>query len=157
VNIRPYTKRDFPAIADIYSESKLDELFYEEESFELLPLDKDDKRLTALLESDIYVYERGDVLAYGALFESEIRALFVHPKGRGKGLGESLLSYLLSKIKGMPSLYVVKSNLPAKSLYEKLGFRVIEDTQTSYNGVDVMASKMVRRECNDVLILSALS
>lgn len=144
MNIRKYNKNDYDAILDIYAASKLDELLFEEDMFELLPLEKDATRLSKLMESEIYIYEDSGVIGYGANCGSEIRALFVHPKGRKKGIGKCLLEFLLSKIPGEATLYVAKSNEPAKKLYKKFGFEVVEEFETSYNGIPVFANKMKR-------------
>jgi len=144
MKIRQYNENDYSMILDIYSKSKLDELRFEEKNFELLPLEYDYKRLAQLQESDIYVYETGKILGYGALFKSEVRALFVYPGSRRQGIGKCLLEYLLSKVTGSVSLYVAKSNLPAKSFYNNYGFKVVEEFKTTYNGKDVLANKMVR-------------
>jgi len=144
MNIRVFCENDFPAILDIYAKSKLDELRHESVQFQLLPLENDEKRLKELFESEIYVYEIGGVVAYCALFGSEIRALFVHPSDRGSGIGKLLLNFLLSKIDGCATLYVAKTNAPAKRLYEKFGFVVVEEFETTYNNISVMANKMTR-------------
>jgi len=144
MNIRPFSDNDFPAILDIYTNSKLDELRFESEKFELLPLEYDRVRLAELKESDIYVYDDGGVIGYGALFGSEVRALFVCPSARGKGIGKSLLGFVLLKVKGTASLYVAKTNIPAKLLYNSVGFVITDEFETTYNGVSVLANKMVR-------------
>ena len=144
MNIRPFRDNDFPAILDIYANSKLDELRFESEEFELLPLEDDRVRLAELKESDIYVYDDGGVIGYGALFGSEVRALFVCPSARGKGIGKSLLGFVLLKVKGTASLYVAKTNIPAKLLYNSVGFVITDEFETTYNGVSVLANKMVR-------------
>ena len=143
MNIRSFIDDDFPALLDIYANSKLDELRFEENEFELLPLDNDEIRLAELKESDIYVYEDGGVIGYGALFGSEIRALFVCPRARGKGIGKSLLEFMLLKVTGTVNLYVAKSNTPAKQLYRSYGFKVTNEFQTTYNGISVFANEMV--------------
>jgi len=144
MSIRPFHENDFAAILEIYAKSKLDELNYERREFVLLPLEQDHKRLAELQESDIYVCEDKGVVGYGALFGSEIRALFVLPSCRGKGVGKLLLKHLLSCIGKSAVLYVAKSNVPAKSLYESFGFKVTEEFETKYNCVPVLANKMVR-------------
>ena len=144
MSIRPFHENDFAAILDIYAKSKLDELIYECTEFVLLPLEQDHKRLVELRESDVYVYDDNGVVGYGALLGSEIRALFVLPDYRGKGIGKLLLKHLLSCIEGSAILYVAKSNTPAKNLYETFGFKVAEQFETTYNCVPVLANKMVR-------------
>lgn len=143
MKIRPFQPGDFATLAEIYTLSKLDELRFEEEQFELLPLELDYKRHSGLMESRIYVCEIGGVLGYGAVCGDEIRALFVHPLARGKGVGSSLLAYLLSKIELPARLYVAKSNAPAKKLYQRYGFAITREFQTDYNGKPVSANEMV--------------
>lgn len=144
MNIRKFKDSDYPAIFKIYALSKLDELRFEENQFELLPLEKDQKRFSELNESDIYVYDDRGVIGYGALFGSEIRSLFVIPGARGRGIGKSLLEFLLSKISGEASLYVAQSNYPVKKLYGDYGFKVVDEFETNYNGTPVFANKMLK-------------
>lgn len=144
MSIRTYTQDDLAAIFDIYSRSKLDELKFEDKVFTLLPLEEDDVRLNGLMESDIYVHqEQGKTLGFGANCGNEIRALFVPPEHRGKGIGKELLEFLLSNIQGQPYLYVASTNQPAKYLYNRYGFSVTETFETTYNQVPVIAQKMV--------------
>jgi putative acetyltransferase len=144
MNIRRFKKDDYQAILDVYAASKLDELCNEKAAFELLPLEKDTKRLKRLLESDIYVCEEDHIIGYAAHCGSEISALFVHPKGREKGIGKGLLEFVLSIIKGPAELYVAKSNTSAKELYQKYDFKIVEEFETDYNGVPVLANKMAQ-------------
>lgn len=149
MSIRKYTVNDYPAVLEIYSKAKLDELRYENNIFELLPLDKDNVRLAGLIESEIYLYDNGRVLGYGAICDKEIRALFVLPESRGLGVGKVLLEFLISQISGVVSLYVADSNFPAKNLYGHYGFKVTDIFETSYNGISVLANRMVRAISNE--------
>lgn len=142
--IRPFKDSDYSTITRIYANTKLDELRYEDKVFELLPLEEDAVRLKQLSESDIYLYDNGEVLGYGAVFGQEIRALFVLSKYRGLGVGQAILAFLMAKAGGEMSLYLASSNLPAKRLYEKYGFITVETFETRYNGLAVFADKMVR-------------
>ncbi len=142
MSIRPYTVNDYHCVLAIYANSKLDELRYEPKTFTLLPLQDDKTRLHQLLESDIYVYEVEGVMGYGAVFNSEIRALFVCPSARGKGIGKKLLTFLLNQLSGNVNLYVAKSNHPAKQLYLQYGFKISNEFLTQYNGVNVLANRM---------------
>ncbi|MBV1920132.1 MAG: GNAT family N-acetyltransferase [Pseudomonadales bacterium] len=148
MNIRPFRDADFSEVLDIYANSKLDELRFESEAFKLLPLNEDEIRLAELRESDIYVYEDEGVMGYSALCGSEIRALFVCPSARGKGIGKGLLEFMLLKVTGTVSLYVAKTNAPAKQLYNNFGFIITDEFDTTYNGVPVLANKMVRSGIN---------
>lgn len=154
MSIRVYLQDDLPAIFDIYRCSKLDELKFEYNTFTLLPLEYDQVRLNGLMESDIYVYQEHNCIScYGAVCGNEIRALFVHPDFRGKGIGRRMLEFLLSTIQGQPCLYVSSSNEPAKRLYQMYGFSVTDTFETTYNHEPVIAQKMV---CN-VLVQSKRS
>ena len=144
MNIRQYKKTDLPKIFEIYAQSKLDELRFEKSKFDLIRLEDDPKRLPKIIESDIYVYEQNEILGFGAIFDSEIRALFVSPDARGQGIGKRLLESLLSKSSGDISLWVTSSNTPAKHLYESYGFEVSSKFIATYNKQDVLVSKMLR-------------
>lgn len=168
-SIRAFKAQDLDDVIQIYAQSKLDELKFEEKAFRLLPLKEDETRYSALMESTIVVFELGDqkIAGFGAYFKDggviEIRGLFVRPEARGKGIGQQLLRHMLA-LEEMDSmadptsinltsqttqpqtimyrLYIATSNLPARSLYEKHGFRSIETFETNYNGQPVMADRM---------------
>lgn len=152
MTIRKFKDSDFPEIVDIYTQSKLDELKFESKAFTFLPLEKDNKRLTELMQSDIYVFEspgeseagNEGISGYGAHYGSEIRALFVKPKFRGKKVGQKLLEFMLSKIGNNACLYVASTNTPAIELYRRYGFKAIEKIETNYNATPVSADKMIR-------------
>lgn len=149
MKIRSYHQSDLPLIFDIYNRSKLDELNFENQKFTLLPLEQDEARFRKLMESDIYVYqEQGHILGYGAIYGDEVRALFVHPNFRSKGVGKKLFEFLLSNIQGQPYLYVASSNQRAKCLYEQYGFSVTDTFEKTYNQMPVVAQKMV---CSSIL------
>lgn len=144
MNIRPYREQDYREVLGIYAQSKLDELRFERTQFALLPLEEDRVRHLGLFESTIYVYEEDEILGYGAIYDTEIRALFVKPDGRGRGIGSSLLKFLLTRLSGTVSLNVVKSNTPALHLYSKHGFSTVREFECDYNGQQVVAVEMVR-------------
>lgn len=147
MSIRKFKENDLTQIFDIYAASKLDELSFEPKTFTLLPLDRDSGRLSQLMESDIYLYQDHEKISgYGAVCGDEIRALFVRPECRGKGIGRMLLEFLLSRTNGRPSLYVARSNEPAKRLYRQYGFKVTDTFKSTYNQQPVFAQKMVRTE-----------
>ena len=144
MNIRPIENEDLPEIFEIYAQSKLDELRFENRDFELIHLENDTKRWPKIKESEIYVCEDDKILGFGAIFKSEIRALFVSPTSRGRGVGKSLLELLLSKTSGNASLWVTSTNKPAMTLYSQYGFKTVREFFASYNGQDVLVSEMVR-------------
>ncbi len=143
MGIRSYRDSDFSAVLDIYGNSKLDEIQFEGESFELVPLNEDSIRFSKFRDSDVYVYERGRIAAYCALNDSNIEAIYVHPKFRRMGIARTLLEFLLDKAIGSVSLNVAKNNHPAKKLYFEYGFEIENEFSTSYNNVTVVAQKMI--------------
>jgi GNAT superfamily N-acetyltransferase len=67
----------------------------------------------------------------GEVFLADIELL---PEWRGVGLGTAIISAVLDEARrrGLPvALQVLKGN-SARRLYERLGFRVVEETQTHY-------------------------
>lgn len=144
MHIRSFRKEDLPYLLNIYAKSKLDELRFEQKSFEFLPLDQDVRRWKKFEESEKYVYENseGQILAYTAHFNSEIRHLFVLSNERGKGIGKSLLKFLLAKLDVPVNLYISKSNIPARDLYCSFGFKVIREFESDYNGQVVVVNEM---------------
>lgn len=68
--------------------------------------------------------ENNSILLTGGLIESE----------RGKGYGRALFSFLLEHAKAFKlpiKLEVLKNNIPAKKLYESLGFISINENESS--------------------------
>lgn len=144
MSIRTFQESDFHAIANIYALSKLDELSNERGEFSLIPLEHDCKRLHELRSSRIFVYEDGGVIGYTALFETELRALFVHPSFRGKGIGKCLLEHVITQAEGPLKLCVVKTNVMAQSLYQKYGFETTGEFTAEYGGKAVVVNEMLR-------------
>lgn len=95
------------------------------------------------MASRIFVYDDSGIRGYGAVLGSEIRAVFVHPLHRGKGIGKRLLEHLISQTGSKAILFVAKSNKPAVALYQRYGFEVTREFATIYNGRPVLANEMV--------------
>lgn len=81
-----------------------------------------------------FVVEQGaEFVAYGVIWfivdELHIGNIAVHPDHQGKGIGRRMMHYILEegRRRSMASvmLEVRPSNLPARALYESLGFRQI--------------------------------
>ena len=143
INIRKFVDNDFDRIKEVYGLSKLDELSNEPNTFELVPLDTDTKRLYLFNQSDIFVYESdGKLLGFCGNHGGHITWLYVHPEFRGQGLAIKLLTYLIPLLKGRITLNVTKSNKAAIALYEKMGFSIIKEMQGSYDGTAVTVNEM---------------
>ncbi|WP_096087393.1 GNAT family N-acetyltransferase [Agaribacterium haliotis] len=144
MTIRAYQSSDYQQLVDIYAQSKLDELRFEQSKFTLLALPDDNRRHSSIMQAQIFVYADIELQAFIAHTDSDIRALYVKPKYRGQGLGKTLLRYVLTRSKAEISLNIAHSNLPARTLYEQHGFRTKETFWTDYNGVAVLAETMVK-------------
>jgi len=69
----------------------------------------------------------GEIVGTGAIYENQIKRMFVLPEFQGKGYGSMLLDRLEQQAanKGYANV-VLDSSLPAYSLYEKRGYVPIE-------------------------------
>jgi ribosomal-protein-alanine N-acetyltransferase len=81
----------------------------------------------------LVVVRRGEIVAYGGVWvmvdEAHVTTFAVHPRYRRQGIGEKLLLALLDlsieRHAREATLEVRLSNLPARRLYEKYGFRPV--------------------------------
>ncbi len=87
----------------------------------------------AALDGDTVV---GYVGSQTVLGESDMMNLAVHPDYQRQGIGEALVLALIEGLKARESycltLEVRASNIPAKRLYEKLGFRTVGKRKNYY-------------------------
>ncbi|WP_164662698.1 GNAT family N-acetyltransferase, partial [Pseudomonas viridiflava] len=88
----------------------------------VIPLQDDAVILAAFRESDVIVCEDGGVMGFAAMFDGQLRALFVHSAARGRGVGHALLNAALAREPRGLSLHVAESNLNARQFYERSGF-----------------------------------
>ncbi len=147
MSVREFTEHDMPAVCAVYAAAKLDEFQHEAGAYSLLPLEQDEERLGYLRASQVFVYEdaQGRMLGFGARCGPQIRAMFVVPEARGKGVGRQLLERLLNGLDGQVGLNVTASNRSARALYERYGFTAVQEFGTSYNGTPVSYLSMLRR------------
>lgn len=98
--------------------------------------DDDSKRLILVLEiperhqvAEGYLRIEGYAVAHLLPPECELETIVVNRELQRRGLGEDLLAELLNRVrgKGCEAVYleVRESNLAARGLYEKLGFREV--------------------------------
>ncbi len=137
--VRPFSEADLMSVCAVYAAAKLDEFEHEARQYTLLPLEQDTERLGYLRASEVFVYEDGEgvVQGFGARAGPQIRAMFVAPAARGRGVGRQLLERLLLGLDGQVGLNVAASNRGARALYARYGFSPDREFDTSYNGVPV--------------------
>ncbi|CDC69254.1 acetyltransferase [Staphylococcus sp. CAG:324] len=126
IQIRPYQETDFERLAQIHDCARKNELALADLSAAFIPLSiaavKED-----LFSYDVYVAEYNDVVnGFIAFSKEEIAWLYVDINNTRKGIGKSLLSFALDKVKSNVSIEVLKGNLPAIFLYSSMGFKITE-------------------------------
>lgn len=93
--------------------------------------DEDQGFLATLIERGGVRVARGDDGALGFLagHEHEVTALYLAPRGRGRGIGKALLAEAKAKAghRGL-TLWVFQSNVRALAFYQREGFREMERT-----------------------------
>ncbi|MYM33551.1 GNAT family N-acetyltransferase [Duganella sp. FT94W] len=144
--VRDYAPSDFHAVCRIYLDAKPAELASEPGQFVFTPLDRDPVLLTAFNESEVVVHDAGDVLGFAAMFDGQLRALFVHSLARGRGVGQSLLDMVIARAETPIALNVALGNSGAIRFYERNGFSIIGETTRQYNGIDVQYVRMLREQ-----------
>lgn len=142
--VRPYRVEDFPAVAAVYDTAKLDEFQFEPARFTLLPLAQDHERLAALAQCDVIVCTCYDaIIGFAACSGDTLRALFVAPTARGRGVGRRLLEAALARLPGDVRVKVAASNHVAQRLYRSAGFVPAGAMEQAYNGVPVVYTTML--------------
>jgi putative acetyltransferase len=76
----------------------------------------------------------GLVVAFMAVVDRKIEALFVAPTHRGGGAGRRLVEYAISEL-GATAVDVNEQNLQAIEFYERLGFRTVARSPVDSNGL----------------------
>lgn len=142
MNIRSYRETDFARVASIYNSTKLEELQWEDESYHLIPLQKDEARMSLFQASTKFVFVTDQIHGFIAHKEQHITFLFVSCQSRGQKIGQQLLDFIIDEIQKPITLTVVKSNVPAQKLYAKYGFVITDTYLGDYNNTDVYVNEL---------------
>ncbi len=140
--IRHYKDSDFEVIEKIYNLSKADEFASEVFDVEVIPLAKDKSMLSMFHESEIFIYDKDGKHGFFGIKGKSISWLFVHPSSRGKNVGKELVLYALSRLEGQATLNVARSNSTAMNLYKNIGFKVLREFFSNYQGHSVVVCEM---------------
>lgn len=135
MQIRRYESSDWDAVCSIYDLSKPDE-FRGEAKLPPIPLLSEDSTMKRSFQSSqIFVAVQGDaIVGFVGTQGNTVSWLFVHPSSRRALIAETLLKEAIVGLHGEIELNVVKSNDAAIRLYEKLGFRVLREVTSNFNG-----------------------
>ncbi|MBU8861826.1 MULTISPECIES: GNAT family N-acetyltransferase [unclassified Micromonospora] len=124
--IRPYSDRDWPAIARIHDAARLDELRGSAgvDAFRTLA---QTANAEGLFDGCVWVAEiDASVVGFVALGEDEITWLYVDPHRYRRGVGRALLRHALSAAGRRVEVTVLDGNPAALALYESEGFTVTQ-------------------------------
>lgn len=128
MRIRTYQEEDWDAIEKIHDSARKMELKLAglEEAF--LPLKIAAEREGLFDYPGLFVAEEEGnrkVVGFVACTEEELAWLYVDPACMRRGIGRKLSEHVLQKFPEIRYMEALKGNIPALSLYESLGFRVI--------------------------------
>ncbi|NAX42884.1 MULTISPECIES: GNAT family N-acetyltransferase [unclassified Vibrio] len=84
--------------------------------------------------SEVFVYEiESKTVAFYALYENTLAAIFVFPEFQGKGIGKQLLSHAKAQ-RAILSLSVYKENQASYQFYLSQGFAVVSEQLDEHTG-----------------------
>ena len=143
VHLRSYRSDDWTVVCEIYNLSKPEELLGVAESGSILPLEADSDMQTLFRGSQVLVAECADRIAgFGGSRGSFITWLFVHPAFRRRGVATALVRDMLARLQQPVTLNVMVSNIPARALYERIGFNVEREFQGNFQGRSCSVAKL---------------
>ena len=136
--IRAMRPEDREQLFEIYLLAHIDEYAGENTRFPPQGVMDNPDLLRMFNLSRIVVYDDGELRGFVGSFHDRIVWLYVHPESRGQKIGQKLIDFMLSELKGScVGISVIKSNKIALDLYVRRGFRVIKDFIFNYQGVPV--------------------
>ncbi|MCI5957371.1 MAG: GNAT family N-acetyltransferase [Clostridiales bacterium] len=125
--IRNYDKSDWPAIERIHDSARKMELKNANLEAAFLPLRIAAERENLMDYDGIFVAEWNHIVAgFAACTDEELAWLYVDPAYMHRGIGRKLSQHALSVFPHIRCVEVLKGNIPAKKLYESLGFHFVK-------------------------------
>jgi len=143
MQIRPYRAEDWPAVCEIYDLAKPEELAGVVPPEAICPLDSDAGMKRLFGESSIWVADvNSRPVGFAGNRANLITWLFVHPGFRRGGIAGALLRQLLASLERTVALNVAASNVGARTLYEKFGFRVEREFVGNFQGAPCSVARL---------------
>jgi len=135
MHLRAYRSDDWTAVCAIYNLSKPEELLGVVDRGSIIPLEADSDMQMLFRGSQILVAEDLDRIAgFGGHRGSFITWLFVHPEFRRRGVATALIREMLVWLQRPITLNVMAGNIPARALYERIGFSIEREFQGHFQG-----------------------
>ncbi len=132
MKIKPATKKDLSVISDWFS-NKTEARHWGGPSIPF-PFDLEDlKNAISWNEAESYAFfdELNQIIGFAQLFHkygyNHLGRIAIAPNLRGKGMGYKLMETLITSTSGDGSdysLFGYNTNVPAKKLYERIGFEI---------------------------------
>ena len=134
--IRKAQIKDWPTLLSVFDESLRSVEKYD-------PLSEDDyaKLYQCLMNHsfplyDVYAYTVDDkILGFICYYMHKIEMLYVLPQYMNKGIGSTLLQYVLDKYRETLEIGVSKNNPVSRHIYQKHGFIITRDEDYDVSGI----------------------
>ncbi|WP_066720634.1 GNAT family N-acetyltransferase [Clostridium sp. Marseille-P299] len=125
--IREYQAKDWKRLREIHDKARAIELHLAELNDAFIPLAEAAFR-EGLFEYTICVATINDkIYGFAAYSEDELAWLYVDPAHSRRGIGKSLIEYVITQITRRPiNVEVLAGNEPALNLYKSMGFETVE-------------------------------
>ena len=126
IMIRDYCKDDWPRLQSIHDAARKDELRLAGLNEAFLPLAVA-AEAEGLFDYTVRVAQlEGTTAGFSAFTEGELAWLYVDPALSRRGVGTRLVQDALERLERPVTIEVLAGNEPARRLYERCGFRLVE-------------------------------
>ena len=126
VMIRDYRQEDWPRLQSIHDAARRDELRLAGLDAAFLPLVVAADREGLFHYTVRVAWLEGTAAGFSAFADNELAWLYVDPALSRRGVGTRLVQDALEHLERPVSIEVLAGNDPARRLYERCGFRLIE-------------------------------
>ena len=126
IMIRDYRQEDWPRLKSIHDTARRDELRLAGLDAAFLPLAVAADREGLFQYTVRVAWLEGTAAGFSAFADNELAWLYVDPALSRRGVGTRLVQDALEHLERPVSIEVLAGNDPARRLYERCGFRLIE-------------------------------